>query len=443
MVKYIFGVSTSAFQLEGDDGTQGRGKSVWDSFCERKGTIYQDQDARVSTDHYNRFKEDIKLMADLGVDSYRFSISWSRIFPNGVGEINPKGVEFYDNLINELCKYNIKPFVTLYHWDLPQALSDRGGFQNPDFPKWFQEYTAFVVEKYGDLVEYWITFNEPINTIHTSHYAGVFAPGYKLNEVQAMKCLHHMLLAHGRAANVILKKNSNAKIGFAMSTFEEYPIEETKECIEATRKRFFEKECMTESLDVYLDPLYFGKYPERIKTQCPEFYEYVTEEDLQLISGKTNIIGYNNYGGTPIDKYGQEVKRKVGAPYSDIGVPIEPSGIYWGIKFLYERYQKPLYITENGCANNDWISSDGKCNDANRVEYLKLHLEKVEQLIKEEIPIKGYFVWSFLDNFEWLCGYSKRFGLIYVDYQTLKRIPKDSYFWFKDYLSKKKDNKEK
>ena len=434
----MFGVSTSAFQLEGDDGTQGRGKSVWDTFCEKDGVIYQGQDAKVSTDHYNRYQEDVKLMADLGIDSYRFSISWSRLFPDGIGKINPQGVEFYDNLINELLRYNIKPFVTLYHWDLPQALSDLGGFQSPDFPKWFEEYATFVVDKYGDRIEHWITFNEPINAIHASYYAGVFAPGYKLSDLQAMQCLHHMLLAHGRAAQVILAKNPNAKIGLAMSTFEEYPIEESAECIEATRKRFFEKACMTESLDVYLDPLYFGKYPERIKTQCPAFWEYVTDEDLQLIAGKTNIIGYNNYGGHPIDCNGKEVQRKVGAHYSDIGVPIEPKGIYWGIRFLTERYQKPLYITENGYANNDWLSIDGKCGDFNRVEYLKLHISQVEKLIQEGIDVKGYFVWSFLDNFEWLCGYSKRFGLVYVDYETLERTPKDSYYWFQDYLLKKK-----
>ncbi len=436
---FMYGVSTSAFQLEGDDGSQGRGKSVWDSFCERKGIIYQNQDAKVSTDHYNRYQEDVKLMAELGVDAYRFSISWSRLFPDGVGMINPKGVEFYNNLINELLKYNIKPFVTLYHWDLPQMLSDRGGFQNPDFPEWFEEYVSFVVKEYGDRINHYITFNEPINAIHSSYYSGMFAPGYKLNDLQAMKCLHHMLLAHGRAAKVILEKNQSAKIGLAISTFEEYPVEETAECIEATRKRFFEKPCMTESVDVYMDPLYFGKYPERLKSQCPEFFEYITEEDMQLISGKTNIIGYNNYSGYPIDKSGKEVERDIKTVYTDMGNAVDPNGIYWGIKFLCERYQKPLYITENGCANNDWVALDGQCHDANRVEYLKLHLAKVEQLVAEGIEVQGYFVWSFMDNFEWLCGYSKRFGVVHIDYKTLKRTPKDSYYWYKEYLQSNKE----
>ena len=436
-VKLLFGVSTSAFQLEGDDGTQGRGKSIWDEFCETKGKIFQGQNAKISTDHYNRYKEDVKLMAELGVDCYRFSISWSRIFPNGIGEVNLKGVEFYNNLIDELLKYGIKPFVTLFHWDLPKALADKGGLENSEFPKWFESYAKFVVERYGDKIEHWITFNEPINTIHSGYYAGVFAPGKMLSEFGVMKCLHHMLLAHGRASSVILSNNPNAKVGIAMSTFEEFPIEETPECIEATRKLFFEKPCMTESVDVYLDPLYFGKYPKRIEVQCPEFFEYVKEEDLQLISGKTNIIGYNNYGGHPINKDGQEVKRKDGAPYSDIGVPIEPNGIFGGMKFLYERYKKPVYITENGCACNDWVALDGKCHDPNRIEYFKTHLPKVEQAIKDGVDVRAYCVWSFLDNFEWLCGYSKRFGLVYVDYESLQRIPKDSYFWLKDYLLKR------
>lgn len=434
---FMFGVSTSAFQLEGDDGTQGRGKSIWDSYCEREGTIYQNQNARVSTNHYYKYKEDVKLMAELGVDSYRFSISWSRIFPNGTGEINSKGVEFYNDLINELLKYNIKPFITFYHWDLPQALSDRGGLQNPEFPIWFEEYVKFIYDKYGDRVDYWITFNEPINIIHTGYYAGIFAPGYKLNQTQAMKCLHHMLLAHGRAAQYILSKKPNAKVGFAISTFEEYPAEETEECISATKKVFFEKPCMTESLDVYLDPIYLGKYPDRIKTQCPEFYDYVTEEDLKIISGKTNIIGYNNYGGHPTDRNGKELVRGIGVEYSDIGMPIEPNGLYWGIKFLAERYNKPVYITENGYASNDIVSVDGKCHDPNRVDYFEKHLPKVIHLLSEGVDIRGYFVWSFLDNFEWLCGYSKRFGLVHVDYQTLKRTPKDSYYYLQEYFRKR------
>lgn len=436
--EFLFGVSTAAFQIEGDDGTQGRGKSVWDSFCERKGNIFGGHNAKVATDHYNRYREDIRLMGEMGANAYRFSTSWSRVLPDGIGRINQKGIDFYDRLIDEMLAHDIQPFLTLYHWDLPQALSDQGGFQNRDFPKWFAEYTHLIVDKFGDRINSFITFNEPINAIHTSYYAGIFPPAYKLNEIQALKCIHHMLLAHGMAAEEIIRRNANANIGLAMSTFEEYPLHNTPENIAVTRKLFFEKECPTEALDVYLDPLYFGKYPQRLKERYPEFFDYITEKDLEIIKGKTNIIGYNNYSGHPIDEKGIEQQPPLGAPDNEMGGYVDPNGLYWGIKFLRERYNKPVYITENGLTSNDWLSMDGTVHDPNRIEFFKRHLAMIEKLDEEGEDVRGWFVWSFLDNFEWKMGYSKRFGVVYVDYITQRRIPKDSYYWLKNYISNKK-----
>lgn len=434
--EFLYGVSTSAFQIEGDDGTQGRGKSVWDCFCEREGNVFGGHNATKSCDHYNRCQEDVALMGELGVNAYRFSLSWSRIFPDGFGKVNPKGLDFYDRLIDELLKRNVEPFLTLYHWDLPQSLSDRGGFMNPDFPEWFEEYAALVAKKYGDRVEKYVTFNEPINAIHSSYYAGAFAPAYKLTQTQTLKCLHHMLLAHGRAADALRANGKSANIGMAMSTFEEYPSDLDEKTVNVARKLFFEKGLPSESVDVYLDPLYLGEYPKRLQTQFPEFWDYVQSEDMQKIANRTDIIAYNNYGGNPIGADGKKKPVRSGAWENGIGGMVDPNGLYWGVKFLRERYQKPLYITENGLASDDVVSADGTVRDEKRAEYIRLHAATVDKLRKEGEDVRGYFVWSFLDNFEWTSGYTKRFGLVHVDYESLKRTPKDSYYAYRELIQR-------
>lgn len=435
---FLYGVSTSAFQIEGDDGTQGRGLSVWDSFCERKGTVYQDENAKIAADHYNRLQEDLDLLAGSNVNAYRFSVSWPRVLPEGTGKINGKGVDFYDRLIDGLLTRGVTPFLTMYHWDLPQSLSDKGGLQNDDFSKWFEEYAALLVKKYGDRVKHYITFNEPINVVHSSYYSGVFAPGYRLNEWQTMQCLHRMLTAHGRARNVI-RSVQGSETGMAMSTFEEYPVCGSLRCVEAAKEKFFQKDLASESIDAYLDPVYFGKYPDRLYDKFPALNEKRYAEDLKIICGKEDILCFNNYSGTPVDEGKKSVSHGSGAPLNAMGGAVDPNGLYWGCRFLAERYKAPLYVTENGVACNDIVALDGKVHDENRVDFLERHLAVVRRLIDEKADIRGYFVWSFLDNFEWLFGYTKRFGLVYVDYQTLKRTPKDSYRWYADYIRTHKE----
>ncbi len=438
MEKFLYGVSTAAFQIEGDDGTQGRGKSVWDSFCDRKDTIENNANAKVTVDHYNRYQEDIQLMAELGVNSYRFSTSWSRLFPQGIGRLNDKGVDFYDRLIDGLLEKGITPFLTLYHWDLPQSLSDRGGFQNPDFPKWFAEYSHFIATHYGDRVKHYCTFNEPINAIRSSYYAGVFAPGHRLNEEQALWCMHHMHLAHAATVEILHKEAKGSIAGVAMSTFEEYPTVLTPQGIEVARKQFFEKEDLTEAIDVYMDPMYLGKYPQRILDKFKDFAEQTEINRKKLEGIQTDCLGFNTYSGCPLLESGEPASRIEGVPTSTLGSIIDPNGLYWGTKFLTERYAKPLFVMENGIGCADWVAVDGKVHDAGRVDFLQQNLKTVEQLREENIDIQGYFVWSLMDNFEWLRGYSCRFGLVYVDYETLKRTPKDSYYYFQKYLKNKK-----
>ena len=431
--KFTFGVSTSAFQIEGDDGTQGRGKSVWDTFCEEKGRIFGGHDGKVAIDHYNRFKEDVALMAELGVNSYRFSVSWPRVLPEGYGKVNEKGLDFYDRLIDELLKHGIDPFLTEYHWDLPEALGERGGFRNPDYPDWFAEYTTLLVQRYGDRVRRYITYNEPLCAVHASYKAGVFAPGLKLTDTQSLMCLHHFLLGHGKASKIIMENRKDAEVGIAMSVWDIFPTDETPKGIDGARKAFWQNETPTESIDMYMDPIYLGKYPARVATDYPRFYERIKDGDLETIGHSTNILCVNNYTGDPRDADGKRVPLPVGYEKNYQGY-VNPKGLLWICRFLTERYDLPLYITENGAPNEDVVFPDGKVHDVNRVNYLARHLAVAEQLLQEKVDLRGYFVWSMFDNFEWLSGYSIRFGLVYVDYETQARIKKDSFEFYKNYI---------
>ncbi len=435
---FKFGVSSAAQQIEGDDGTQGRGKTIWDKFCD-DGKIFKKQNSYVSVDHYNRYREDVDLMAELGINSYRFSTAWARLLPNGVGEVNQKGIDFYSNLIDALLEKNITPNITLYHWDLPLALSEKGGFQNPDFPKWFTEYAYLIAKNFGDRVKLFCSFNEPINIINSGYFSGVFAPGIKLEERAVLDCMLNLHIAHGESAKIFSSTVKDLTFsGFAMSTFEEYPITNTPDNIEITRRKFFEKENASESVDVYLDPIYLGEYPKRIFQKYPDFFDKVQKANLKSYLGYTSCMSYNNYGGYPVDVFGNDKTDYANANFTGMGGVFDPNGMYWGIKFLTERYNLPIYVTENGTCGLDWVFGDGKIHDVDRIEYLKRHLATVEKLVDEKIDVRGYYVWSFTDNFEWLFGYSKRFGLVHVDYNTLKRTPKDSFYWYKDYISQKK-----
>ncbi len=432
--KFLYGASTSAFQIE---GAFDRGKNVWDSFCERRNTVFNDCNALVAADHYHRMNEDLDLLKNLGVNSYRFSTAWARVLPDGVGKINESGLDFYERLVDGLLERGISPFLTMYHWDMPEALVERGGYRNPDVAEWFGEYARVLTDRLGDRVKDYITVNEPINAVHSSYRSGAFAPGYRLNDVQTLKCIHNMLLGHANAYEVIMKAGGE-NLGIAMSTFEQFPTVKTEKGIAAAKNKFFFSPSFSECVATYLDPVYLGCYPEFVLKDYPEFAASISVDDMKRIENTANIICYNNYGGTPLDETGNEVKEIAGEEKTAMGSRVHPEALYWNCRFLQERYKKPVYITENGACYDDAVFDDGRVHDENRVHYINRHLKSMEKAIEDGTDIRGYFVWSLLDNFEWLSGYTKRFGLVYVDFETLERIPKNSYYAFQEYIEKKK-----
>lgn len=432
---FIFGVSSSALQIEGDDGSKGRGKSIWDIFCEKKGVILNDANTDIAIDHYNRYKEDVKLISGLGVDSYRFSLSWPRVLPEGIGKVNQQGVDFYDRLIDELLRNGVNPLLTMYHWDLPYELQKKGGFFSLDFPKWFAEYAEIVSKKFSDRVDEFITFNEPINIINSSYYSGVYPPNLKLGVNDTLKCIHNMCLGHGLAADIFHGANVNAQVGIAMSTFETYPADNNPLTISKARDMFFARKEIAESVENYCDPIYLGKYSDKVLNDYPDFSDYVQKTGVNHLTGKSNFLGFNVYSGNPVNKYGDSVEYPLNMEYSSMGSALDVNGLYWGAKYLSERYKVPLLITESGMANEDVLSADGTVNDYKRANYIKNNLKAVKKLVDEGYDLNGYFVWTMFDNFEWLFGYTKRFGLVYIDYNNnLKRIPKQSYFAYKEYI---------
>ncbi|MHC1749660.1 MAG: GH1 family beta-glucosidase [Cellulosilyticaceae bacterium] len=441
---FAFGVATSAYQIEGAAYDDNKGLSIWDIYCKQPGKIYEGHTGDKACDHYHRYKEDVALMKQMGIKAYRFSISWPRIMPNGVGEINEKGLEFYDNLVNELLEAGIEPYVTLFHWDLPYSLHKKGGWMNEESPKWFEAYAKIVVERLSDRVKYFITFNEPQCFIGLGYSQGLHAPGLKQSLSDTLTMAHHILLAHGYAVKVMRQYAKQAiKIGYAPTASMNYPATESQEDIEAARKSIFN---MPKEIDErwawnvtwWSDPIFFGKYPEDGLALFKDYMPVVKEEDMAIISQPIDFFGHNIYNGLEIKAGKKEEvvyqKRYSGYPKTALNWPITPKSLYWGPRFLYERYQKPIYITENGLACHDVISLDGKVHDPNRIDFLHRYLQELKRAAEDGVDIAGYFQWSFMDNFEWHSGYAERFGIVFVDYTTGKRILKDSAYWYKDVI---------
>ncbi|MBO7345591.1 MAG: beta-glucosidase [Clostridia bacterium] len=442
---FTWGVASSAYQIEGAWSEDGKGLSVWDVYSHENGNIANGHTGDVACDFYHKFKDDIKLMKELGIRAYRFSISWTRIFPNGIGEVNEKGVKFYSDVIDELLKNGIEPYIALFHWDYPYALNKKGGWLNEDSVKWFAEYAGKVSELYSDRVENFITFNEPQCFVGYGYLAGVHAPGYKVSYKDIFQICHNVLKAHGSAV-IAIRKNARkpVKIGYAPTCGAMYPTNETKEVVEATRKKYFS--CPSISREVmwnvawWSDPVVLGRYPEDGLKMYSEYLPKITEEDMKLISQPLDFYGQNIYNGREVelDDAGNAVfvERKQGFSKTGNQWPVTPKCLYWGPKFLYERYKLPIVITENGMAENDVVSLDSKVHDPNRIDFLNRYLDELEKATNDGVDVSGYFVWTLLDNFEWTRGYNDRFGIVYVDYETQKRIPKDSAFWYKEYIEK-------
>jgi beta-glucosidase len=427
---FVLGAATASYQIEGGVYADGKGLSVWDEFCGRPGTIYNNHTGEEACDFYNRYKQDIQLMKQMGLKMFRFSISWPRVFPEGYGKVNQKGVDFYNNVVDELLKNEIEPFITLNHWDYPLELQKQGGWGNRDNCKYFADYAAFMVNRLGDRVTKWTTHNEPHNTVMAGHIKGNFAPG--ISDIETgLRVLHHLNYSHGLAVRAMKDQNSNTEAGIVLAIFPVYPANNTEQDEEAAAR------CSDFYNASYLSPIYKGSYPRRLTEFFGSKFPDITPEDMDIINTPVDIIGLNCYY-RKIVEYDENDKflncrecKPVGVETTEMNWEIRPENIYEALKLLDNVYgAKNIYITESGAAFNDSVSEDGCVHDRKRVEYHREHLKQTRKAISEGVDIKGYLAWTFMDNFEWALGYSKRFGIVYVDFETQKRIIKDSGKWF-------------
>lgn len=444
---FVWGAATSAYQIEGAAFEDGKGASIWDVFSHQPGKVIDGGTGDIACDHYHRMEEDVALMARLGIKAYRFSISWPRVLPQGVGAVNEAGMAFYERLVDLLLAHDIVPYVTLYHWDLPYALYLRGGWLNPDSPRWFAEYAALVGRRLKDKVKHFITFNEPQVFIGSAFLEGVHAPGVKMGRRECLQMGHHILLAHGRAVQALRAEATDVKIGYAPTSNAKMPASKSQQDLEAARDAYFavpSGDRWVWSVAWWSDPVLLGRYPETGVYLLEADMPLIGEGDMKLIAQPIDFYGQNVYSGTPVSAgtsgQAEFARRPVGGPKTAIGWHVDFDCLYWAVKFLWERYKKPIYITENGMSCHDWVSLDGKVHDPARVDYLHRHLLGLRRAVEEGADVAGYFQWSLMDNFEWGQGYSDRFGLIYVDFQTQKRIPKDSFAWYHETIVKNGGN---
>ena len=440
---FVWGAATASYQIEGAWNEDGKGLSIWDVFSHEPNKICEGHTGDVACDHYHRYKQDVKLMKQLGIKAYRFSISWPRLIPNGVGKLNPKGVEFYSNLIDELLENGIEPYITPFHWDYPYELYKKGGWLNDDSVNWFADYAARVAELFSDRVKNFITFNEPQCFIGESYLGAAHAPGLRVSYKDVFQMCHNVLKAHG-AAVIALRKNAKQpiKIGYAPTGTVCYPSSENEADIEAARKNMFKCNYINNgvmwNISWWSDPVILGKYPQDGLELYKEYLPEITDEDMKLINQPIDFFGSNIYNGEEVksDSNGNPVivARKIGHGKTAIQWTVTPESLRWGPRFYYERYKLPFFITENGMSAHDVVSLDGKVHDPNRIDFLNRYLIELEKATDDGVDIGGYFQWSFMDNFEWAKGYTERFGLVYVDYETQQRIPKDSAYWYKNWI---------
>ncbi|MBN1446153.1 MAG: beta-glucosidase [Candidatus Omnitrophica bacterium] len=438
---FYWGAATAAYQIEGAWDSDGKGLSVWDMFCSREGTIWNDQSGDIACDHYNRYMADVSLMKELKINGYRFSLSWPRILPEGKDRLNQKGMDFYDRLVDELLKNGIDPFVTLFHWDYPYELYCKGGWLNNESPDWFADYAEIAAKKLGDRVNNWITINEPQCFIFFGHKTGIHAPGDNLGKREIIRAAHNVLIAHGKAVQRI-KKNTgkNSRIGYAPVGITKIPASTDTKDIKSAQQVMFSAESgeLLYNNTWWMNPVFKGCYPEDGLKLFGHLLPHGWEKDMPVISESVNFFGVNIYNGDFV-KAGKEGKPELvanpnGYPITAFAWPVTPEALYWGPKFFYERYGLPVIITENGMSNTDWISLDGKVHDHQRVDFIKRYLLQLARALKEGVDIRGYFHWSLMDNFEWAEGFKQRLGLIFVDYPSQKRIPKDSAYFYRDVI---------
>ena len=436
---FLWGAAAAAHQIEGAYLEDGKGMGIWDTFEQETGYIIRNENGNVACDHYHRYREDVAIMKELGLKSYRFSVSWPRVMPEGYGTVNEKGLQFYIDLVNELTEAGIEPMVTLFHWNLPTAIYELGGWENPQVVDWFEQYTDVVTTALGKKVKYWMTFNEPQLFIGAGLNAGVFAPFEKKSTEALMRISKNVYLAHGKAVRIIRKNCQNSIVGMAPTGEIVIPRDMNAESIERARKLSFsmKKESFTSSITWWSDPIFFGKIPEDAQAIFGECLPVLTEEEWEIVTEPLDFYGFNVYQGLEdldsTEEYGPYAYP--GSPKTSMDWNVTPEVLYWSCRFLYERYGKPIMITENGMSSFDWVSLDGKVHDPNRIDFLHRYLRSIKDAVSEGIPVLGYQYWSIMDNFEWINGYDKRFGLVYVDYRTQKRTIKDSACWYRDVIA--------
>ena len=439
---FVWGAATSAYQIEGAVKEDGKGEHIWDVYVKEPGHIYGGHNGNSACDHYHRFREDVSIMKEIGIMAYRFSIDWSRVLPEGFGSVNESGIAFYDSLIDELLKNGIEPYITLHHWELPYEIYKRGGWMNPQIVEWFGEYARLIAGRFSDRVTHFFTLNEPQCFVGLGYLTGDHAPGIKAPLRDTFEMAHNALKAHGRAVQMLRQYGKQRlTVGYAPTCGMCYPETEKAEDIEAARQALFamnqDDRNWTWNVSWWSDPVLLGNYPEEGLKRYEPYLPRITDEDMKLIAEPIDVYGQNIYNGRCIrmgrDGMPEEVKRCEGFPKTAVSWPVTPEALYWGPRFLYERYRKPIYITENGMSCHDVVSIDGKVHDPNRTDFLARYLKELKRAAGE-IDLRGYFHWSLMDNFEWEKGYSERFGLVYVDYQTQKRMKKDSAYWYQDVI---------
>jgi beta-glucosidase len=441
---FAWGAAAAAYQIEGAARTDGRGESVWDMFCARQGAVFEGHDGSVACDHYHRYPEDVALLQALGVRAYRLSISWPRVLPSGTGQPNARGLDFYDRLVDALLAAGVEPWVTLFHWDFPTELFARGGWLSRDVVEWFGDYAALIGRRLSDRVRHFMPLNEPQVFIGHGHLDGLHAPGLTLPLAQVLRAGHHALLAHGRAVQALRAAAKRPLlIGHAPVGMPRLPASDAPLDVELARRATFEvREPSVWNNAWWMDPVYLGRYPE----QALDFYGSaappVEDGDMELISQPLDFFGVNIYEGRTVlfDNEAEagyvRVERALpGAPRTAFGWQVTPEALYWGPRFFYERYGKPVVITENGVSCRDWVSLDGCVHDPTRIDFTTRYLRELWRALRDGVDVRGYFHWSILDNFEWAAGYRERFGLVHVDYETLARTPKDSFSWYKQVIA--------
>lgn len=433
-LQFYWGTATASYQIEGGWNEDGKGESIWDTFSHTPGKIRDGSTGDVACDHYHRWKEDVALMKEIGCNAYRFSISWPRVIPKGKGKVNPLGLSFYDRLVDALLEANITPFITLYHWDLPQALQDEGGWANRDTAYYFAEYASVIAHKLGDRVKHWITHNEPWVVAWIGYGWGEHAPGIR-NEKVAIQVSHHLLLSHGLAVEVLRDISPDSEVGITLNLSPIHPASDSEEDkLAASRQDGFLNRW-------FLDPVFRGHYPPDILELFSANAPKVMPGDMAIIARRVDFVGINYYSrgivrfnpkAGPLQAEGVAPE---GAEFTEMGWEIYPPGIYEIIMRVWKDYHpKKIYITENGAAFADEIAPDGGVHDPKRIDYLREHFIQAHRAIEEGANLCGYFIWTLMDNFEWAHGFTKRFGIVYTDYPTQRRIMKDSALWYKNVI---------